>query len=99
MKISYERSGGFAGLTLSAQVDTASLGAAEREDWEALVRSASFFSLPGKIGDVGRLRDPFQYLLQVESDGRIHRVEITGAPPAGALASLISRLQASAKRG
>jgi hypothetical protein len=99
LKITYERSGGVAGITKRAVVDTAALDPAQRGEWEALVRDASFFSLPGALPAANpQARDAFSHTVQVEEGGKAHTVSIPGTPAAGPLRELVNRLQSVAGR-
>ena len=106
MGISFERSGGVANITLSAQVDTEAqhlvygakklerpLSPEETRILVDLVRAADFFNLPVAINKRVRGADRFQYTIRVEDKGQQHTVRITddaGLPPA--LRSLLKRL-------
>ena len=68
MKISFERSGGFAGLHVALNVDLNSLPASDAVALQKLVKDADFFNLPE--GASGQTRaDGFQYMLSVQADG------------------------------
>ena len=86
VKIAVTRSGGFAGMTLRSEVDTAKLPPDEAREWESLAAAADLRSI--KRGR-GRRRpgmpDAFQYDLTVEDQGR--RTHVTAGeselpPPA-----------------
>lgn len=81
MRISFERSGGFAGMTLRRTVDTDELPPDEAERVRGLVEGADFFALPA-AGAAGRGADRFQYVVEVEHAGRRHAVQVgEDAPP------------------
>ncbi len=100
MKITYERTGGVAGIRKRAVLETHSLGADERAEWEGLVETAAFFSMPVAIGPANpQLRDAFSHTIRVEDGGREHTIEVQGTPDEGPVRRLLDRLQARATRG
>jgi hypothetical protein len=93
VKIAYERSGGFAGLRKRAFVDTDTLTASERGEWERLVDAAQFFRLPSTIPpSKPQGRDMFIHVIRVEVRGAQHQVQVTGTPDSEPLRALIARL-------
>lgn len=97
MKISVERSGGFAGLTEQiASVDTAALEGAKAELLENLIESAGFFGLPAVIPGVAVGADLFQYHITVVDGPRHHSVAFVedDAPPTAPLRNIVKQLQA-----
>jgi len=95
--ITYERSGGFAGMRKRALVDTATLAPAERAEWERLVDAAQFFRLPATIPPKNpQGRDMFIHVIRVERQGVRHEVRVTGTPDSEPLGALIGRLGALA---
>ena len=101
MRISFERSGGFAGLTLTAELDTASLPADDADQVQKMVEAAGFFQLPASIPAAARGADAFQYVVTVEDQGRRHTVRTTDLAAPDALRSLLQHLTkvAREKRG
>ena len=77
MRIELERQGGFGafpGRRVAGEVDTSALAAPEARELEGLVHTASFFSLPARLGEParamvlarhsgGRMRETFPVLL------------------------------------
>ena len=61
MKISYRRTGGFAGMVISFDVDTETLASEEEDEIQGLVASADFFTLPAVIPSNPPGADQFQY--------------------------------------
>ncbi|HBX69208.1 MAG TPA: hypothetical protein DEH25_07455 [Chloroflexi bacterium] len=80
MKISYRRTGGFAGMLISHSFDTDTLPKTDAEELVKLVSAADFFALPSKITATGA--DQFQYTLTVETAEQQHTLEVgeTSAP-------------------
>ena len=66
MRIQFERSGGFAGVTRKASVDTSRLPPAEKAALEALANAVAFDQIPPP--KPGPSADRFQYRLTI-SDG------------------------------
>ena len=74
MRLTYQRSGGFAGMVQTFGVETESLPPEKARELESLVESADFFSLPEKITAEQPGEDRFQYTITVEAGKRRHRV-------------------------
>lgn len=92
MRIHFERSGGFAGMQVRAQVDADSLPPDDAKQLQAMVEAAEFFDLPAKIASPASGGDQFQYRLTVESEGRQHTVEVGDASAPESLQPLLRRL-------
>lgn len=98
MRISWERSGGVAGMTLHGEVDTRLLRPEEAERVRRMVDQAGFFSLPSRLDGVQAGVDRFQHTLTVESGGRRHTVRTTDAAAPESLRPLMEYLTRLAKR-
>ena len=83
MRISFERSGGFAGISMKTAVDEKDLALDEAQKLRQLVEEADFFNLPGKIVSRSPQPDRFQYELKLEEKGRQHTVTVSeeAVPP------------------
>ncbi len=92
MKVSYRRTGGFAGMVMSFETDTDSLPADDSSELRDLVRAADFFALPATIESAAPGADQFQYRLMVESEGRQHTVEVGDAAIPETLLPLVNKL-------
>lgn len=69
MKIHFERSGGFAGLTLRTVVDSTDLHPAAAHELATLVDQSGLATASGhRI--VNRIADAFSYSLTIDDDGR-----------------------------
>ena len=93
MKIRFERSGGFAGMTRTVEVATDALSEDQRELVTSLVRSADFFALPQNPAP----RDPngadrFSYTITIDSAARTHTIETNDAAMPESLVPLIDWL-------
>ena len=74
MRISFERSGGFAGITMKTTIDEKDLVPDEAQELRQLVEGADFFNLSKKIMPRSPQPDRFQYELSLEESGRQHTV-------------------------
>jgi Emfourin len=84
MRIHFERSGGFVGRHLVAQVDTGALSVEEARVFSELLRAADFFRLPPvitkSITSTGPVVHAFEYRVTVELEP-----SESGAPAASSL--------------
>lgn len=76
MKISYRRTGGFAGMVMAFDIDTQVLSQEETEAFEELVNFADFFALPSEIPSSVPHADQFQYELTIEAVELAHTVHV-----------------------
>jgi len=97
MRIHFERTGGFAGMRMTATVNTESLSSEEARDLQEMVEAAGFFDLPAVITTPTPGADRFYYKLTVEAEGRQHTVEMGEAAVPEALRPLLQRLTAVAR--
>jgi hypothetical protein len=74
MRIVFERTGGFAGLTLKTSLEESSLPLKEARHLHRLLDKSRFFELPLRIDPPDQRPDRFQYRLTVEKDNCIHTV-------------------------
>lgn len=99
MRVFFERSGGFAGLKMSVEIDTDTLSDDEANLLRQQVSQADIDNLPkpGSIPSHGA--DRFQYVVKVETDdGKVHSATARdGAIPA-ALQPLLDFLQKKARQ-
>ncbi|MDZ8023627.1 MAG: hypothetical protein RMX97_02865 [Nostoc sp. DedQUE11] len=98
MRISFERTGGFAGISKKTTVDTAELPANEANTLPQLVEAADLFRLPERITSPNPQSDRFQYKLTVEDNGKEHTVTVSEAALPGTLRPLIEWLQMMAQK-
>ncbi|OUL23652.1 hypothetical protein BV372_29710 [Nostoc sp. T09] len=97
MRISFERTGGFAGISKKTTVDTATLPPNEANELPRLVEAAGLFNLPEKITSPNPQVDRFQYKLTVEDQGKQHTVTVSEAALPGTLRPLIEWLNQVAR--
>jgi hypothetical protein len=98
MRISFERTGGFAGISKKTTVDTATLPPSEAQELPRLVEAADLFKLPERITSPNPQSDRFQYRLTVEDNGRQHTVTVSEAALPGTLRPLIEWLNNAANK-
>jgi hypothetical protein len=93
MRISFERTGGFAGISKIKTIDTASLPPNEASLLPTLVEAADFFNLPENIPSSAPGGDRFQYTVTVEDNGQQHTVTVSEGALPGQLRPLIEWLK------
>ena len=97
MKIHFVRSGGFAGLRLEVDLDTATMGREQAFEIERLVSEAGFFELPSRQDAAGAGVDRFRYRVQVDSESLgAHAITTDEQAASERLQPLLSRLSAIA---
>jgi hypothetical protein len=98
MRISFQRTGGFAGITKNKTVDTATLSPNEADVLPRLVEAADLFKLPEQITSANPQSDRFQYKLTVEDQGKQHTVTVSESAMPGTLRPLIEWLNLAAQK-
>jgi len=98
VRISFERTGGFAGIRVTTAVNTADLPPDEARTLHQLVADADFFHLPAKITSPTPQPDRFQYKLEVQENGRQHTVTVSEEAMPAALQPLVQWLLNAARR-
>jgi hypothetical protein len=97
MRIEFERSGGFMGLTQAVIVDTAAMEPHEADELTAMVETANFFELPELMTAASAGSDRFQYRLTIEASELKHTVVTTEMAAPEALQPLLQRLNMLAR--
>ena len=96
MKISFERTGGFAGMRMAITVDADSLPNPDATALRKLVTDADFFNLA--VPSAGKvIPDGFQYAITIEGDGKQRTIQITDAAIPDKLRPLLEDLSARAR--
>lgn len=90
MQISFERSGGFAGMVMATELDTANLSAEATKHLQTLVEAADFFRLPATIA--AAKPDRFQYQITVTDAGKQHSISVDESVMPGTLRPLVDWL-------
>ena len=98
MRISFERSGGFAGITMKTAVEEKDLTPDEAQKLRQLVEEADFFNSPGKIASRSPQPDRFQYELRLEEKGRQHTVTMSEEAMPAKLKPLVNWLMEKSRQ-
>ncbi|KAM3102112.1 protealysin inhibitor emfourin [Phormidesmis sp. 146-20] len=96
MKISFERSGGFAGLIMTTSIDTETLSPTEANQVCQMVEAADFFNLPTTIA--APQPDRFHYQITIEERDRLHTIQIDESVMPDRLSPLIEWMTETARR-
>jgi hypothetical protein len=99
LKITFEQSGGFAGLRFSTVIDTDELPSGKGRQLIQMVEAADFFNLPARIVSPRPQPDRFQYKLMIREDGRQHSVTVSEEAMPVSLGPLVKWLAEAAKQG
>ncbi len=92
MQIEFKRTGGFAGMRLSASVDTQQLRQDQGARLEKMVADVGFFGLPENIKPASPTPDRFEYSISVSSAGQAHTVVVSEASVSEELRPLLDYL-------
>lgn len=98
MNIHLERSGGFAGLRLSHDLDSSQLSPEDGSELNRLVNTSGFFNLPADVRAANPGADRFQYKLTVKAGPREHTVAIDDAAVPESLRPLLNFASAKARK-
>lgn len=100
MRIRFERTGGFAGLRLSGEVDSEKLSAAQAKEFKRLVEGARLFDQPHTPSPTQQqVPDQFQYDLTIEDGSRTHTIQTTDVGASDELRALIDWMADTARKG
>ena len=92
MRISFERTGGFAGLRIAVSLDLSTLSEETANELRQLVDDANFFELPKEITNDDPSADRFAYTVTVETEEREHTIHVQNAPPPDGISNLVNKL-------
>jgi hypothetical protein len=92
MHIEFVRSGGFAGMRLTASVDTEQLPAERASTLDKLISDAGFFELPEQILPPAPVPDRFEYKLTVTAPQKTHSIVVSDAAAPASLRPLLNYL-------
>jgi hypothetical protein len=73
-RIKFERSGGFAGIRLAADIEAGDLSEDQRKEISELLDEADFEELPEKLAEEMPVPDEFVYSVTVESGNKEYKV-------------------------
>jgi hypothetical protein len=99
IRIELERSGGFAGVSLHASVDTSTLPPDEAREIARLVDQVDFADLARRRPRPARGADRFQYDLTVQQGAARHQLSLPESAVPAELKPLLDRLIVRAKGG
>lgn len=83
MEIEFERSGGFAGIVITSNLNTDKLSLDDRQQIESMLSKSAFFSLKSDVNsdtvspDGKRPADYFKYKITIRDGDRIQSVQTT----------------------
>ena len=97
MKVEFARTGGVAGIRLTATLDTEMLPPEEADHLRHLIAAASFFDQPSSRRSPTQGPDRFQYRVTIEDGDRIKTVEVDESSVSGPLQPLLDYLVDSAR--
>ncbi|MBI5444389.1 MAG: hypothetical protein HY900_24660 [Deltaproteobacteria bacterium] len=97
MKITFERTGGFGNIRLSATIEEEALSPDDARELRRLLADAGVDSLPSRLVPERPGPDRFQYELTVEEGGRSHRVTVSEEAMPNTLRPLIRWLTEAAR--
>ena len=97
MKISFERTGGFAGMRVAVTVELDSLPEPEAAALRKLITDSDFFNIT-EVHAGQAIPDGFQYALTIEGDGEHRTIRMTDAAIPDKLRPLLEDLSSRARR-
>lgn len=97
-RIKYERTGGFAGIRLAAEIDMAELPEDQKRDLIELLDDLDFEELPERMLGEKTVADGFTYSITAESKKRKHTVLTDEASMPDKMQSLVELLDRMAKK-
>lgn len=97
MRISIERTGGFAGMRMAATVDSSWLSAEEAGELRARVETAGLFDMKSEEASAEGA-DQFVYRLTIDEAGRTHTIMVTESEVPAKLRPLLSWLIGIARK-
>lgn len=98
MRITFERTGGFAAMRVKTIIDTADLPSREATNLYRLVSSSDFFHLPQTMTPSKPAPDRFLYKVMVEESDKEHTIVVSEELVTSALRPLIERLTKEARK-
>jgi len=97
MRIHFEKSGGFAGISLGSDFDSENLSAEQTDELSQLVRESCFFEQPTVMRAAQPAPDRFHYRVSVDTGTQKHSIELDEASAPECLQPLLKWL-ATAQR-
>jgi hypothetical protein len=97
MEVSYERTGGFAGMRMAASFNLDELPEQDAQSIRDCLHQAHFHTLPERITSPGQMPDQFTYKITVTSGESRHTVTTGDAPAPPELRQVIELLNQLAR--
>lgn len=97
-KITFERSGGFAGITLSTELDPDDLPEKDAAQARKLIDDAKLFEQPKQIKSRSPMPDRFEYKLTIREKGKRRTVVVGDQSTPANLKPLIDLLLEKARK-
>src|SRR5882724_4321793 len=95
MRVHFERSGGFAGLSLGSDFDSTNLSPDQTGELARLVKESCFFEQPGVMNATQSGADRFHYTVTVDTGEQKHSIEFDEASAPECLRPLVKWLTAA----
>lgn len=96
MKISFERTGGIAGMRMATTIDLDSLPKPDADALRKLIAEADFFNLT--VPEAGKaIPDGFQYTLTIDGDGQHRTIQVGETSIPDKLRPLLNELSSRAR--
>ena len=96
MRIYFERSGGFANISSTVDIDTSTLPASKVKQVQKLLAKARFFDQPTRALGSPQARDEYQYQVKITDGDRTHTIETSDTALSQDLVNLIEWLEKEA---
>jgi hypothetical protein len=99
VQVSFGRSGGFAGVMMTATADTDTLAPTDAAHLRSLIEAADFFRLTPVMTGTTTRPDRFQYEITVTDGDRHHSVTVSESNVPSTLRPLLDWMQDAARQG
>jgi hypothetical protein len=99
MRIEFERTGGVAGMRVSATIDTDSLSEDQTKKLVELVEASDFFNVAVPSQRSAGGTDRFQYTISISAEGRERTIGVGEASSPESLRPLLQQLTTLARSG
>ena len=97
-RIKFERTGGFAGIRLAADIELDEMPKDQAEQILELLDDMDFDELPENLTGKSNVADGFNYCITIESDKREHTVTAAESAISGKMESLLELLTKIARQ-
>ena len=95
MRVSFRRTGGFAGRSLEGSLDSSTLSVSQARRLKELLKKSGFFELPSNLESSPANADQFSYRVTVETEEGKHTVEASEIAVPAAMRPLLDFLTRS----